>query len=341
MYGNLSKIEIQYQAVGVDNAITFESIQMSAFVPYDIVGINLNDKYCFGLASTDNIDVSFDSNRSGTLFNVETSGASVTSADRIYDATSDGYSTATLQYYLHRGSNITAVKVAYKIDGKFTSDYVYELDTQNQGVTNSVSVPLKLNERGNVKAIRLTFVGTGKVLLKAIEYGVGATSLPFYQSYEDVYKAMDWELSNTYRYDSDLKASMLIKDPTQSMSSFSLYIGYSALMAGHHSIPHTTKNVLVTETTKVKIVYQNRTDVNKMNVTIAFSKTDIGVGDGEGIGELTCHNTAIDCSMEDYEWSTLTIDVPTDYVEKYLAKITIGFAGKEIAVRAISIETGE
>lgn len=341
MYGNLSKIEVQYQAVGVDNAITFESIQMSAFVPYDIVGINLNDKYCFGLASTDNIDVSFDSNRSGTLFNVETSGASVTSADRIYDATSDGYSTATLQYYLHRGSNITAVKVAYKIDGKFTSDYVYELDTQNQGVTNSVSVPLKLNERGNVKAIRLTFVGTGKVLLKAIEYGVGATSLPFYQSYEDVYKAMDWELSNTYRYDSDLKASMLIKDPTQAMSSFSLYIGYSALMAGHHSIPHTTKNVLVTETTKVKIVYQNRTDVNKMNVTIAFSKTDIGVGDGEGIAELTCHNTAIDCSMEDYEWSTLTIDVPTDYVEKYLAKITLGFAGKEIAVRAISIETGE
>ena len=98
---------------------------------------------------------------------------------------------------------------------------------------------------------------------------------------------------------------------------------------------------MVTETTKVKIVYQNRTDVDKMDVTIAFSKTDIGAADGEGIAELVCRNNTIDCSMEDYEWSTLTIDVPTKYVEEYLAKITLGFAGKEIAVRAISIETGE
>ena len=341
MYGNLSKIEIQYNSVGVDNAILFEDIQMLAFVPYDTVGINLNDKYCFGLASTNNVTVSFDSNRSGTLFEVSRNGASVISADRVYDATLDGYTEATLQYYLHKGSKITAVKVAYKINGAFTSDYVYQLDTVNQGVTNTLTVPLNLNERGIVKAIRLTFVGTGKVLLKAIEYGVGATGLPFYQSYEDIYKAMDWELNNTYSYDSDLKASMLIKDPTQPMSSFSLYIGYSANMSQHYSIPHTTKNVVVTETTKVKIVYQNRTSIDKLDVTLAFSKSDIGAGDGENVGEYPCYNNVIDCEMQDYEWSTLTIEVPTKYVDKYLAKITLGFAGKEIAVRAISIETGE
>ena len=341
MYGNLSKIEIQYNSVGVDNAIVIENIQMLAFVPYDTVGINLNDKYCFGLASSSTVDVSFDSNRSGTLFNVKRTNASVTSADRLYDATSDGYTQATLQYYLPKTSFVTAVKVAYKINGAFTSDYVYELDTKNKGVTNELTIPFKSNERGFVKAIRLTFVGTGQVLLKGIAYGVGATGLPFYQSYEDIYKAMDWELNNTYRYDSDLKASMLIKDPTQPMSSFSLYIGYSANMSQHYSVPHTTKNVVVTETTKVKIVYQNRTNVDTLNVTLAFSNSDIGAGDGEKVGEYPCYNNAIDSEMEDYEWSTLTIEVPTKYVDKYLAKITLGFAGKEIAVRAISIETGE
>ena len=50
------------------------------------------------------------------------------------------------------------------------------------------------------------------------------------------------------------------------------------------------------------------------------------------------------CDAEPF-WSTHpkwhTYSSYTDYVEKYLAKITLGFAGKEIAVRAISIETGE
>jgi hypothetical protein len=44
--------------------------------------------------------------------------------------------------------------------------------------------------------------------------------------------------------------------------------------------------------------------------------------------------------MKDYEWSTLTIEIPAKYAGKYLGKFAINFAGKEIAIRAISIETG-
>jgi hypothetical protein len=44
--------------------------------------------------------------------------------------------------------------------------------------------------------------------------------------------------------------------------------------------------------------------------------------------------------MQEFEWSTLTIDVPVERVGDYLGKINLRFAGKEIAIRAISIETG-
>ena len=53
------------------------------------------------------------------------------------------------------------------------------------------------------------------------------------------------------------------------------------------------------------------------------------------------HNTTIDCNMQDYEWSTLTLDVPAMYVDTYLAKINWQFAGSELEIRAIAIETGD
>ena len=42
--------------------------------------------------------------------------------------------------------------------------------------------------------------------------------------------------------------------------------------------------------------------------------------------------------MQDYEWSTLTVEIPAMYADTYLGKLTLQFAGKEIAIRAISIE---
>ena len=340
MEGKLSKIEVRYNSVGVNNVILIESIQMAEFVPYDIVGINFNDKYCYGIASTEEVEVMFDSNREGTLFNVAESGASVTSQDKSYNATSDGYGTATLQYYLYPDSGITAVKVEYKINGEFTSAYTYALDTEKKGVVNSLTLPFKSNERGFVKAVRLTFEGTGKVLIKSIDYGIGDGGLPFYQSYDDVYKSWDWDITTTYTYDSALKTSVFLKDPTHPELEFCLYIGLSTLMSEHLSIPHTTKNVLVTETTKIKIVYQNRTTVNTMKVIAGFARSDISNPDTDGKPFSEWHGCPIDSNMGDYEWSVLILEVPTERVGDYLGKIAIGFAGDEIAIRAISIETG-
>ena len=340
MKGNLTKVEIRYKSVGVDNLILIESIGMSEFKPYDTVGINFSDKNCLGMTSNSGVDISFDSNRNGVLFNVSTSGASVVSSDRTYDATSDGYVNATLQYYLFPDSRVSAVKVEYKINGAYTSVYTYELDTENKGRNNSVTLPFNLNERGFVKGVRLTFVGTGRIVIKGIDYSVGATGLPFYESYNDIYKGWDWELTNTYIYDEVLKTSTFVKDPTLDKINFALYVGIAALQGEHISVPHKTMNVLATTTTKIKIVYQNKTDINLIDVIVGFARTDTGNPDTDGRPFLETYKNPIDCLMEEYEWSTLVIDVPADRANEYIGKINVSFAGNEISIRAISIETG-
>ena len=77
-------------------------------------------------------------------------------------------------------------------------------------------------------------------------------------------------------------------------------------------------------------------------VHINFAKSETGSGESVNgtdypvFGDNTMWE--IDSNMNDYEWSTLTIEIPTSYVDSYLAKIRLGFSGNELAIRAISIE---
>ena len=340
MEGTLKRVEVLYSSLGMDNLIRFEDISFGEFVPYDTVGLNFNDKFTFGFTSTSDIAVSFESDREGTRFDVSKSYASITSPNKEYGATMDGYAYATLNYVLVRDSLVTRVIVEYKLLGEFTTAYEYELNLENKGKANAVKLPLNADERGFVQAVRLTFVGTGGIIIKGIDYSVGETGLPFYKSYDSVYGGAmaEWFGGGRYMYDETLQASILVKDKSAEQLSCSMYIGYTA---SHSNIivPHTTNNVPVTETTKLKIVYQNRTSTDVMLVNIVFSNTETGSGEsGEPLKLLERHNQPIMANMAEYEWSVLTIEIPTQYVETYLAKFTIGFTGEEIAIRAVSIE---
>lgn len=343
MEGTLKKVEIYYTSVGVDNVIAFEEISFEAFMPYDTVGINFNDKYAYGFSSTDKIAIDFASDRNGTRFEVLESGASLTSANKNYKATTDGYANATLKYILDRNSDVTKVMVEYKINGTFTQPYEYELNTEDKGKNQTASLAFRANERGVVEALRLTFVGTGKIILQGIDYTVGETGLPFYESYASVYNGghNDWVAGGQYVYDEALKASLLMRGKNDTHVSLSMYIGYLRNEL-HLSVPHTTYSVPVTATTKLKIVYQNKTDVSELLVHVGFSRTETGSSESANgpdypvLGENMMWT--IDANMAEYEWSTLTIEVPTNYVQTYLAKIHVRFAGSEFAIRAMSIE---
>ena len=343
MEGNLSHVEILYTAVGVDNLIVFEEISFGEFVPYDTVGINLNDKFTYGFTSTDKVEVAFEPDREGTLFTVSESGASVATSDKTYKATTDGYAYATLNYILYKDSAITAVTVEYKIGGEYKTPYKYVLSLENKGKANAVKLPFNLDERGTVEGLRFTFEGTGDIIIKGIDYTVGETGLPYYQSYANVFMGgwAGWNSNCQYVYDETLQASLLQNQGQALVLSSSIYIGVTS-SNGHVKVPHTTGNVLVTDTTKIKIVYQNKTSTETMNVLTTFSNyTDRSGEDEQTHVYWEKYNLPIDSNMEDYEWSVLTLEVPAQYVEKYISKISLQFEGKEIAIRVITVENGQ
>ncbi len=339
MDSGLARVEVLYNSVGVDNLILFERIWFGEFVPYDTVGINFNDKYCYGFSSNETVDVEFDSSMAGTLFSVAQSGASVTSAEKTYKATTDGYANATLRYFLPKSSAITAVTVQYKVNGEFGTPYTYPILEEFKGKEGEATLPFVRAERGLVEALRLTFEGTGDIILNEIKYEVGATSLPLYESYKTMYEyhRNDWFGGHNYLYDNVLKASILGKTAGAETFTGAWYIGYSAVhYAGN--VPHTTKNVLMGETSELKIVYQNKTEISRMNILLSFDTTEEGPADGSGLPIFEKYGLFIDCMMNDYEWSTLTVTIPSTYADTYLGKVLLQFAGKEIAIRAISIE---
>lgn len=338
MEGSLNRVEIIYDAVGVDNLLLIEEISFGEFVPYDTLGINLNDKFSYGFTSTDKVDVSFDSDRQGTMFIVSEDGASVVTADKDYKSTTDGYKYAILRYYMPATSSLTAVTAEFKINGVFTTPYKFELDTENKGKVLSVKLPFVKEERGFVEALKFSFEGTGSIIIKEIEYDVGETGLPYSGSYAAVYRGWaDWLSGATYVHNDVTESSTFVNTMGGIMSA-SMYIGITQNNS-HVAKPHTTYSVLVTETTQVKIVYRNRTNVDKLSVQIRFDNTETGSGDNERYPALDNYLT-IDTNMQDYEWSTVTIDVPLMYLDTYLAKIHWQFAGSELELRAIAIETG-
>ena len=337
------RIEFIYTPKGVDNMILFQEVSFSEFRPFDTVGLNFNDKFTYGFQSNDDVEIKYNSKDKGTTFNVKTNGVVITSPEKTYDATNEGYGYMSLLGKIEDSSNITAVTAELKVNGEWGSPYVYEI-TESGNL--NIKLPLVRAEAGYVKAVRLTFTGTGSITIKELAYSVDENSLPFYGSYDTVYNSghTDWKgAGDFYEYDAKNQASLFIKGPLNSHVGASIYIGYSA-NEPYLSTPHTTKNVYVPrDATKVVVtlVYQNRTSVNDMGIHVSFDNTDVRPGDGSSYAIWTNHGVLIDCDMGDYEWSAVSITLEGDalrqYLGSYLAKVNFAFHSEQIAIRAISI----
>ncbi|MBQ8726218.1 MAG: InlB B-repeat-containing protein [Clostridia bacterium] len=339
MEKNFTKVEVLYTSVGVDNMILFTDISFGDFVPYDTVGLNFYDKFCFGMTDSADVDVEFEPDLMGTWFDVYADGASIESPIKDYDATNEGYADMTLEYDLPQHSELTKVQVELFINSSWGTPYVYELDVEEKGA-GKATLPIYENEKGFVKAVRFTFLGgTGAIVIKELSYSLNEHSLPYYQSYDLVYNSghRDWKGENNfYDYDDKGQASTFTKGANEPYLGFSIYIGYSA-MEPYLQTPHTTKNVLMTGKARVTLVYQNRTNVGDIGMHVAFGYSDRSPTDGDN---LICQNHAlvIDSNMGDYEWSAVSIEVPDTYVGKYLGKVNFEFHGEQITIRAITIE---
>ena len=338
-----SRIEFVYTSKGVDNMILFKEVTFTEFKPFDTVGLNFNDKFCFGLESNNDVEITYNSKDRGTNFNVKTSGTVITSPEKTYDATNEGYAYMSLKGKIAENSNITSVGVELLVNGAWGTQYVYEIVEKGN---LDIKLPLVKAEAGYVKAVRLTFNGTGLITIKELAYSVDENSLPFYGSYDLVYNSghIDWKGNgNFYEYDSKEQASIFIKNPLNNYLAPSIYIGYSAYEP-YLVTPHTTKNVFIPKNaTKVVVtlVYQNRTSVNDMGIHLSFDETDRKPGDGSRFSICQNHSQLIDFDMTDYEWSAVSVVVEgealKEYLGAYLAKIHFEFHGEQIAIRAMSI----
>ena len=77
-----------------------------------------------------------------------------------------------------------------------------------------------------------------------------------------------------------------------------------------------------------------------MHFHCTFTKAEQTNPDLDGLPMFENYGVEIDSNMQEYEWSTLTLEVPAIHVDTYLGKFVLQFEGSQIAIRAISIETG-
>ena len=339
MRENFQRIEFAYESVGVDNLILFKDVTFGDFIPFDSVGINFNDKYSFGMTSENGVTVAFNGT-SGTDFTVGLLGTKVvTSKDRTYNATNEGYKYMSLVYNLPSGSNITAVKIELKIGDSFGTAYNY-----NSLQKGNNEMRLELKEKGYVKAVRLTFTGTGTITVKELKYSVGETSLPFYNSYETAYTNNSLWKGGTYEYDSKNNMSVFTKAANADTQNIFMYIGYSKNVSWFN-VPHETYNIPVPQSAnkiRATVVYQNTTAATTMDFQLSFDSSPIGPGDGSGYSIFSKYGLSIESNMSSYEWSAVTVELSgealREYLGAYIARAYLCTSAEKIAIRAISIE---
>ena len=336
MYGKLTKIELRYDPVGVDNAILLNSITLEDYKPYDIQGINFNDKSFFGLTSNEQVELSFNQNSMGTKFDVATDGAEVsTTVERLM--TLGGYEAIELQFVQPRNSSLTKIEVFFTVgENEFRHEFVFDQEAKGSK-TQRISSSLLSGEQGILKGLRIKFYGTGSLTIKAIEFDPGEDAIRYDQSYENVFNMMDWSAYLDYSYDKINACSIFTKHADQQWMSASMYIGYTTTYQKNYMTPHTCFNIKLENKTTINFVYQNRTDVGSINFNFRFGTTLGESGDTSTIPELNFNGTAIRKNMNEYEWDTVTLIIPDEFKQFYLAKVRFEFSGPELRLRSVSV----
>lgn len=335
MEGALQKVVLEYTSLGTDNAILIESVYFSEFRADDIAGVNFNDRFTVGFTTTDKTEVAYDANLKATVFTV--SGDEELFSAKECAFTNDGYAAATLQYYVTEATEITAVKIGYKIDGTYKY-YEYPVDAQTVNQKQkTATVVFKAEERGCITGLSVSFTGTGKIAVAALTFDLSAeNAVDFTNSYSNFYTLYDWAANCTYVYDSAAKAAKITPDAGET-AHFRAYIGYVANEL-KSSTWNPSKNIDLRGKTTIKIVYRNPSENDKFALAIGLDQTDYGTGESE---EHPFSDATLQTNMDSGEWSVLSFELPSKYTAEdagyMLAKLSMQFSGT-LYLRAIVVE---
>lgn len=302
--GTLKSIEITYDSVGVDNAILFECVEFSEYVPIQVPGFNFDDKDLFGATSNEAMEVSYDKANGGTLFNVIDAANAVVERAYTGNYTNMGYKYMTLNYAAVEG--ITAVNVALTVDGEVTK---YEFPVSAAEDNEAISVELTKN--GNVENVKVTFTGTGSITIQNIMFEVDEYSLDFSMSGMASFLVSRGDWGATAAYDANTN-STLYSQQGGTPAWMKYYFG--VVYGGENKVG--LGNIPLEGKSKIIVVYQNTSSVQAaMNMAIGITditdddawKTDLKQMNTPGGGTL--QHQMLQANMGETEWAYLEFDL--------------------------------
>ena len=343
---NLSSLGFKYDSVGVDNAILIESIEFLDFKRIEIPGVNMNDKDA-GVEGKDQFwtevnGVSYAYNGGsmldgGTDFTVNAGGYVATDVTM----TNRGYQSITLKY--KNAVGITKVYVALTINGQ---EMVYTYDVSKdvkQPTVNDEGIPVLEIEAGDVKAngdwreiffpfnfelsgkvehVKISFEGEGSITMQEIRFNMDKNSGVDFSdaAYTNYILARDWD-GEIISYDNSYSAATIsawYKETVDSegnvqANSGSLRYYFGAMYQGANKVGE--GNIDISDKSKIIIVYNNQSDINKITVGIGLTdvredeswKEDITQVFNETSGKV--NTLEIEQGMAEGEWASVEIDL--------------------------------
>ncbi len=333
MIHTLVSITFEYEAVGVDNAILVSNIYFDITKPFDIPGISFDDREIFGLTTSEgSIDISHSKSYAATEFDVKENNSVATSTKTDIKFTNTGYYNLTLAYSRSKNSLVEGVYVSFKVNGSYSKEYFIETPE----ITNSTAtIRIDSEDFGSISNIKFRFKGTGIIRFVALRFEVD--DLYCFDLSHDMtpYAYSDWASGMTYSYNEALSASTLVPDPSQAQTSISFYLGIGNSWYGHNA--YNCQNLLLLGKTRIAIVYHNDEAATPLQMIPSYTKSIDSNPDSETTYARDLFTLSLRGEMAAFEWDVVYINIPREYTNAYLGKLTFRNLTSAVSFRMVAV----
>lgn len=317
--GVLTDIQITYTPIGIDNLIGFEYIKFEEYQLKEISGIQFNDLYVAnpekgGFTANGDISINYTAEHKGAEINVSSSNNKISKSINYNSMINDSFNLN----YENPGDGITKINVSFTI-GDNNINYAIDTEVSNETITKKVEMPT--NERGRITDISVSFVGTGTIYLKSLEWNLVNESLNLSNG-EFYNKCAKFNAMSGFTYNEE--------ELGISVSSNSKFM-YCRLGAWGYTVNNNqVVNMSIAGKTKIAMLYQNTGDSGTTNPYISYgailksdhlendkyltadgiqsSSVTIG-GETKKPGLTEANRVSLTKNMKSGEWDVVTFDI--------------------------------
>lgn len=301
--GNLKKITIAANSLGIDNAYIIKSIEFVEYISDTVVGFDFS-----GSEDSESLSSTYNGTYKMLAFDVKASGASF--EKRYMQFAINGYETLTL-VYANPDGGVTKVKATFTIGGV---ESAYDYNVEVGAIEQTISLPISV--WGNVSKMRVSFEGVGVIYLKSLKLGFE--------------KGLDFSTSalmDVYTKDETWVKGM--HDNTEAAAR--LYLNQAPAM--FYQADAGFKNISFEDSEYMYVVYQNRTSGNNP-LTILLYGTDSETG-RINYGNSRVYYAEAVTYMSEGEWAVARFDI-SDFAWDYINLVKIqDVNAAELYVRSI------